>query len=148
MVKVILTENVPGQGKKDQVIEASEGFIRNFLLPQKKAVLATQDNLKKIKLSAEANKNNEIKLKQNLLEAKTKINKTEITLKKKISKDQKIFGSVTEKEIFNSLLRTGIKIESGKINFKNPLKATGDYTVEVVLSRDIKASLKVKIIGE
>lgn len=145
MVKVILTQNIPGKGKKDQVIEASEGFVRNFLLPQKKAILATPENIKKNQLMQTSLKKREEELQKELLRAKEKIKSLKIVVKKKISEGGKIFGSVTSAEIFETLKKEGLELKNAKVNFQNLKKELGDYTIEIALDKKIKANLQLRI---
>ena len=145
MIKVILKEDLTGQGKKNDIIEVSNGFARNFLFPKNKAVVATSDALAKIEAEKQKSESEEKKTKENNLQLKEKISALAIEIGKK-SKDDKLFGSVSAKEIAAALSQKGVTVEPKKIIIETPIKSTGEHKVSVELDKDTRAILKIRIV--
>lgn len=143
-MKVILLEDIKGVGKKDQVIDANEGYAKNYLLPKKKAVLADKNNITKvdnIKKIEEAKKKEEY---EKALELAKQIESKELIIKVKLGENGKLFGTVTNKEIAIALKeQEGIVVEKKKIILSNPLKMIGERDVEIKLHPKVTAKLKV-----
>lgn len=146
MAKVILLEDVPGQGKKNDVINVSDGFARNYLLPQKKAVYATSDEVLRInKIKDQAIKRGKLANANNLkLKEKIRNEKIEITAK---ARGGKLFGSVTQKEISDALMKKGIHVSKNQIKIKNPIRKTGDFKVIVEISKEVDTILSLRVVG-
>lgn len=145
-MKVILKADVKGVGKKGDVVNASDGYARNFLFPKKLAEEATAGNLKTHDLI----KAKEAKLKaEELEEAKklaSKIGELTVAVKVKTGDNGKVFGSVTSKDISEALeAEHGIKIDKKKIDIKESIKITGVYTVDVKVYPEVVGKLKVSI---
>jgi len=145
-MKVILLCDVKGQGKKDQIIEVSDGYARNFLFPQKKAILAdakATNELKNKEISKQFKISEERKA---ALELAEKIKKTNIEIKMEHGQDNRLYGSVTAKDIADELKRAlKVDIDKRKITLKEPIKAYGTYTVDIKLYTDVVASFNVKV---
>ena len=145
MVKVILTTEVSGQGKRGDIIDVSEGFARNYLIPQKKASIATTQAIKELeeskrKIVQEENKHE----KENML-IKNKIEKLgEVEIQKQAKKG-KLFGSVTAKEIIEILAQKEVKIDQKQVRFENPIKTTGQHKVKIILNKKVEAELKILV---
>lgn len=148
-MKVILTEDIKGVGKKDEIINASDGYARNFLLPKKKAVEATNDNLTKLKAKQAASKHRK---ELEFEEAKRTAEKMEtITLKitVKAGENGKIFGGVTPKEISENLKKQyNIETDKKKISLTETIKVLGTYTADVKLYEGVNAKLTISVIAE
>lgn len=145
-MKVILKADVKGVGKKGEVINASDGYARNFLFPKKLAEEATPGNLK----THELIKAKEAKLKaEELAAAKAlaeKIGTLTVNLKVKTGDSGKVFGSVTSKDIAEGLeAEHGIKVDKKKVDIKESIKTTGVYTVDVKVYPEVVGKLKVSI---
>ena len=147
-MKVILLDNIKGVGKKDEIINASDGYARNYLFPKKLAVEANAENLSKLKAkqnSQEFKKNNERE------DAKALANKlSEITLKinVKAGENGKIFGGVTAKEIAENLKsQYNIEIDKKKIVLQDTIKNVGTFNVEIKLFEGVVGKLKVNVIS-
>jgi large subunit ribosomal protein L9 len=147
-MKVVLNQDIKGIGKKLQIIEVSEGYARNFLLPKKLAVIADNKSVNESKGKIEAQKfkkNTEIE-EANCL--KNKLEESYVEFKHKIGDNGKLFGSITEKEIAEELKnKFSIDITKKKISIKFPIKQLGTYIVEVKLYEGVIAKLKVVVIG-
>lgn len=147
-MKVILLKDVKALGKKGEVVEVSEGYGRNYIIPSKTGVLADSGNLNTLKLQ----KANEEKIAQEKLEEAQKlkeaIEKQKITVSIKTGKDGRTFGSVSTKEIQEALKKQcGIEVDKKKLETDVPLKELGGYTVQVKLHKDVTAELHVSVIA-
>lgn len=145
-MKVILLEDIKGVGKKDQVINASEGYAKNFLFPKNLAVEANANNIKHL----ENVKKNEAKKTQEILEAAQalakKIEAQTVKIDVKIGNNGKLFGAVTNKEIGVALKeQCNIEIEKKKIVLSESIKTTGEKNVDIKLHPKVTAKLKVVI---
>ena len=148
-MKVILLEDVKKLGKKDEIIEVSSGYARNFLIPNKKAIVADNVNLNKL----EGKKSKESHLKELSLEHAKKIKeiieKEVLVIYAKKGKDDRLFGTITSSEIAKELKKKyDVDIEKKKIIVENAIKSVGEYVVTVKLEQGVIADLKVDIIGE
>ena len=142
-MKVILQQDVKGQGKKGQMIEASDGYARNFLLPRKLAVPATAENVNTMKMQEKAKEAAE-KAEAEATAAKLK----ELTVKvvAKGGNGGRLFGAVTSKEIADALqAQHGIAIPKTKIVQDEPIKAFGGYELKVKLGYEVTGTLKVVV---
>lgn len=147
-MKVILLDNIKGVGKKDDVINASDGYARNYLFPKKLAVEANNENMLKLKA-----KQNAVEYKKGVEkdEAKAiadKINKLTLEIKVKAGENGKIFGGVTAKEISENLKeKYNIDIDKKKINLNETIKNIGIRKVNIKLYEGVIAQLNINIIG-
>lgn len=145
-MKVILLEDVKGVGKKDQVIDANDGYAKNFLLPKKKAILADKNNLTRmdnIKKIEDAKKQEEY---ENAVALGKEIESKNLIVKAKLGENGKLFGTVTNKEIALALKeQEGITVEKKKITLSTPIKMLGEREVEIKLHPKVTVKLKVTI---
>ena len=145
-MKVILLCDVKGQGKKDQIVEVSDGYARNFLLPQKKAVLADAKTTGELK-SKEASK--QFKIDEDRKAAKAlaeKIQGTKIDIQMGHGADGRLYGAVTAKDIAEALeKKIGVDIDKRKITIKENIKAYGNYSVDIKILADIGATVEVLV---
>ncbi|ETO98815.1 ribosomal protein L9 [Lachnoanaerobaculum sp. MSX33] len=145
-MKVVLLEDVKSLGKKGDIVEVSEGYARNFIIPKKKGVEANQENLNTLKLQ----KANEEKIAKEKLEAAkelaAKLNEASVSLTIKGGKDGRTFGSVSSKEIEEAIKsQLGLEIDKKKLVIAEPIKTFGNHEVKVRLHKDVTAALKVKV---
>ena len=146
-MKVILLQDVKSQGKKDQIIEVSDGYARNFLFPKKLAAEATADVINSRKIADAAAKRREDLEKKAALELKAQLENMIVTLKAKAGTGGRLFGSVTTKEIADALkAQYKIDIEKNKFTIENPIKAFGTYEVKVKLYPEVSGIVKVKVV--
>ena len=145
-MKVILTQDVKGQGKKDQIIEVSDGYARNFLLPKKLAIMADAKALNEAK-NKEASKNHKIAVET--AEAKNIAEKLESILVKIVSKsgaDGKLYGAVTNKDVADALeAQHKIVIDKKKITISAPIKSYGKYESDVKLYTDVSGKINLLV---
>ncbi len=146
-MKVILTENIKNIGQRGEIIDVKDGFARNFLFPQKKARPATENNKNKKKKKKKKEKQKEKENKKESLNKKKKIEGQKIDLKVKAEKE-KIFGSLSEKEIKKALEEEGIELKLGKIKLSEKIKKLGGYQIEVYWPGDIKTEFTLTVTAE
>lgn len=147
-MKVILLADVKGTGKKNDVIEVSDGYARNCLFKKKLAIEATSTEINAVqnKLKAqEFHKAEEIKKWKELA---AKMKNAEIKCTVKCGENGKIFGSVTSKEIADKLVEAGYDVDKKKITLKEPIKTPGNYVVEVKFLPDVSTKIKVSVKAE
>ena len=146
-MKVILTQDIKGVGKKDEIINTNDGYARNFLLPRKMAVEANSQNMSLLqgrKDSANFKKEQE---KENALKIQDKLSKIMLKIKVKAGGNGKIFGSITSKEIATELKNQySIEIDKKKILLKDSIKEIGVFNIEIKLYEGIIGKLKIQII--
>lgn len=148
-MKIILKQNIEKIGQVGDVVEVSDGFARNFLIPQGKAISFTVGNYKQIEyLKKQEAEQREGELKE-VKEFAEKINNISLEIRVKAGEEGKLFGSVTNKDIVETLLKEhGIELDKRKINLKESLKKLGVHTVTVNLSKDTTPQIKVNIISD
>ena len=145
-MKVILMQDVKGKGKKGQMIEVSDGYARNFMLPRKIAIEATADAVNTMKMNDKATQERIAREKAEALETSKKLREMTLTVKAKGGGAGRLFGSVTNQEIADALAKNaGIKLDKRKIVISDPIKSVGTYTVTCKLGYEINAPLTVKI---
>ena len=148
-MKVILLQDVPKVGKKDQVLEAKEGYARNYLSPKTLAVEATPANMKELQRQEKIRAEKAAELKAEAVALGEKLKNTTVTIQTKCGAGGKLFGAVTNKEIAEQLEKsTGIKIDKRKINLEENIKTLGTYRPLVKLHPDVHVELAVKIIEQ
>ena len=146
-MKVILTQDVKGQGKKGELKEVSDGYARNFLFPKKLAVEATADNINTMKLQEKAKQAQIAKEKAEAKENAEKLKECTVKISAKAGNNGKLFGAVTSKEISDALAaQFNIDIEKNKIVQAEPIKTYGSFEVKVKLGHEISTTLKVMVV--
>ena len=145
-MKVILLQDVKGQGKKGQLIDVSDGYARNFLLPRKLAQEATADNINTMKMNDKALQEKRQKEREEALALSKVLKEMMLTVTAKGGGAGRLFGSVTNAEIADALEKNHkIKLDKRKIVLDDPIKNTGLYTVRCKLGYEVVAELKVEI---
>ena len=148
-MKVILQQDVRGQGKKGQMIEVSEGYGRNFLLPRKLAVPATADAINTMNLKEKARKAEEARLKAEAQEIAGKLENCSVKISAKAGNGGKLFGAVTNKEISEGLkAQYGLDIPKQKLVLDEPIKAFGSYQVKAKLGFEVNGTVYVSVFEE
>ena len=145
-MKVILLCDVKGQGKKDQIINVSDGYARNFLFPQKKAIPADAKATSELKSKEEAKQYKISEERKAALALAEKIKNTTVEIKMDHGQDGRLYGSVTAKDIAEKLKEAlGVEIDKRKISLKDPIKAYGNHSVEIKLYTEVTAQFVVKV---
>ena len=145
-MKVILLQDVKGKGKKGQMLEVSDGYARNFMLPKKLAIEATPDAINTMTMNDKATQERIAKEKAAALETSKKLRELTLVVKAKGGGAGKLFGAVTNDAIAAALkANTGITLDKRKIVISDPIKNVGTYTVQCKLGYEITAPLTVKI---
>ena len=144
-MKVILLQDVKGKGKKGQMIEVSDGYARNFMLPKKMAIEATADAINTMKMNDKATQERIAREKAEALAISKKLREMTLTVTAKGGGAGRLFGSVTNQEIADALAKQGIKLDKRKIVLNETIKNVGTYTATCKLGYEISAPLTVKI---
>ena len=148
-MKVILLDNIKGVGKKDEIINASDGYARNYLLPKKLAVEANAENMSKLNNKKESANYKKDQEKQNAEELAKKLKGIMLKIKVKAGENGKIFRGVTSKEISENLKNQyNFIVDKKKIVLKEAIKTLGSFNVSIKLFEGITADLKVEVISE
>ena len=145
-MKVSLLQDVKGKGKKGQMLEVSDGYARNFMLPKKIAIEATPDAINTMRMNDKAAAEKAAKERAEAMEISKKLRELTVTVTAKGGGAGKLFGSVTNQEIADALkAATGITLDKRKIVISDPIKNVGTYTVTCKLGYEISQQLTVKI---
>ena len=145
-MKVILLQDVKGKGKKGQMLEVSDGYARNFMLPKKLAIEATPDAINTMRMNDKATQERIAKEKAEALATSKKLREMTVTVTAKGGGNGRLFGSVTNAEIADALAKQGVKLDKRKIVLNETIKNVGTYTATCKLGYEITAPLTVKIV--
>lgn len=145
-MKVILLQDVRGQGKKGQMIDAAEGYARNFLLPRKLAIPATTDAINTMNLKEKARRAEEAANRQAAVELGAALKNVTVKLTAKGGKEGKLFGAITSKEIAEALLaQHKLDVPKQKIVLDEPIKAFGTFEVKAKLGYEVSTKFSVSV---
>ena len=147
-MKVILTKDMDNLGKAGALVEVKTGYGRNYLLPRQLAVLATAKNIRQLEHQKSGILARASKEKQNMTQMAQKLSAIEVKFTRKTGAENKLFGSVTNKDIHEQLAAQGYQVERKQIHLPEPLKEVGTHEVQVKLHSDVTAKLKVTIAAE
>ncbi len=147
-MKVILTKDLDNLGRAGALVEVKPGYGRNYLLPRNLAVLATAKNIRQLDHQKAGILSRAAKDKQNMSAMAQKLSAVEVRLSRKVGEQNKLFGSVTSKDIHEQLVNQGYQVERKQIHLPEPLKEVGTHDVEVKLHADVTAKVKVTIAPE
>lgn len=148
-MKVILLDNIKGVGKKDEVVNASDGYARNFLFPKKLAVEANNENMNKLKAKKQSEQYKKDVDKENAQKIAKQLDDITLNIKVKAGENGKIFGGVTSKEISEELKKQyKIDVDKKKIVLNENIKNIGSFDINVKLYEGVTGKLKVKVISE
>jgi len=147
-MQVILLEDIPSLGKSGDLVKVSDGYGRNCLIPQKKAVFATEKNLKSLEHQKRQVQQRLGKVKKTAEGMAQEIENFSLTIAKPAGETGKLFGSVTSMDIETSLKENGIEVDRKKIHLEEPIKNLGMFTVPIKLHADVVAHLKVWVVQE
>ena len=147
-MEVILREHVDNLGRRGEVVKVANGYARNYLLPRKLALLATEGNKKQIereKVKFDAKEAEEQKVAQALAERITNI---DVEISRKVGETDALYGSVTSSDIAEALAKKGFELDRRKLVLQEPIKKLGEFSIPVKLHRDVTAQVKVRVIAE
>jgi large subunit ribosomal protein L9 len=147
-MQVILLENVPSLGKAGDLVKVSDGYGRNYLIPKKKALLATEKSLKVIEHQKRQVQQRLEKGKKDAEKLGQEIERLSCTFGRSVGESGKLFGSVTSMDIESYLKENGIEVDRKKISLDEPIKNLGMFTVAIKLSAEVTAQLKVWVVQE
>ena len=148
-MKVILKDNIKGVGKKNEVINASDGYARNFLFPKNLAVEATPENMQKLNSQNQAKQYRKDQEKEQAQEIAKKLEKITVEIKVQAGENGKIFGSVSSKEVSESLEKQyKIVIDKKKIEIKEPIKVLGTRTIEARLFEGVIGKIRINVVSQ
>ena len=148
-MQVILLSDIKGVGKKDQIINASDGYARNFLFPKKLAVEANAENMSKLKAKENSNQYKKSMEKEEATKLAEKLKGILLKISIKAGENGRIFGSITSKEIADNLkAQYKIDIDKKKIDLKEPIKTLGSFSVSIKLYEGVIGTLKIQVISQ
>ncbi len=145
-MKVIFIKDLKKQAKKGDIKEVKDGYAENFLIKNGYATPLTEKNLEKVKEEKEAKKKEEIELTKQAEELKQTLEKITLIFKVKTGEHDKVFGSVSPKQIKEELLKKGYKIDKKQIELTTSLQSLGFHKVMITLYKEVKAELKVQLV--
>ena len=147
-MEVILREHVDNLGKRGELVKVADGYARNYLLPRKLALLATDGNKKQIEREREkfeAKESEERKVAEGMA---GRMGNLEIEIARKVGENDVLFGSVTTSDIAAALGAKGFEVDRRKLQLHDPIKKLGDFDVPLKLHREVTATVKVKVVAE
>lgn len=147
-VKVILKEDVPKLGKTGDMVTVSDGYGRNYLLPKGLAELASSRSLKEIEHQKKVIQSRLERLRQECQELARRLETVTCTLARRVGEEDKLFGSVTARDVEKALQSLGINVDRRRILLEEPIKKLGEYTVPVKLHPEVMGMVKVIVVGE
>src|SRR5581483_5922480 len=147
-MKLILREDVYNLGKSGEVVSVKNGYARNYLLPRNLAMLANAENVKQLEHEKSVIELRQQKLKGSADEQAKALSAVSVKITRKVGEQDKLFGSVTALDIAEALVKAGHKIDRRLIHLPEPIKAVGQFEVELRLHRDVSAKIKVEVAGE
>lgn len=147
-MEVILREDIEKLGSRGQVVTVAAGYARNFLLPKKLAVAATDANRKIVEQERQAHLRKEAKLKSEAEDLGKMLNGVTLTFTQKAGENDQLFGSVTAKDVAEALERQNFQIERRKVAMEEPIKQLGEFKVPVRLHREVTVEVNVVVVKE
>ncbi len=145
-MRIILREDIDNLGSLGEVVNVRAGYGRNYLLPQGKALLATDANLRAFESERKKLQQRMDAIRFAAKDLAEKINECELVLPVRVGESGKLYGSITTKHISEALEEMGINLDRRKIVLDSPIKALGDYELEVKLHPEVKATLHIKVV--
>jgi large subunit ribosomal protein L9 len=147
-MKVILTKDLDNLGRAGALVDVKPGYGRNYLLPRNLAVLATAKNIRQLEHQKSGILARAAKERQNMTAMAQKLSAIEVKFSRKVGEQNKLFGSVTSKDVHEQLVAQGYEIERRQVHLPEPLKELGTHEVEVKLHPEVTARLKVTVAAE
>ena len=145
-MKVIFTRDLKKVAKKGEIKEVKDGYAENFLIKNKYAVAFTEKNVTSFKKQQQEEKNEEERLRQEATKLKQELEKLTLVFKVKTGDHDRVFGSISTKQIKEELLKKGYKVDKKQFNLTTSLQSLGFHKVEIVLYKDVIGELKVQLV--
>src|SRR6266849_10097388 len=145
---VILREDIDKLGARGQVVNVTPGYARNFLLPKRLAVPATDSNKKIVEQERQAHLRKEAKQKDEAADLGKMLNGVSVTISQKVGENDQLFGSVTSKDVAEALEKKNYTIDRRKIQLDEPIKQLGEHKISVRLHRDVNTEITVQVVKE
>ncbi len=147
-MEVILREDVDKLGNRGQIVKVASGYARNFLLPKKLAVTATDANKKIVEQERQAHLRKEAKFKGEAEDLSKLLTGVTVTITQKAGENDHLFGSVTSKDVADALAAKNFTIDRRKVQLEEPIKQLGEFKVPVRLHKDVTAEVTVQVVKE
>ena len=147
MLQIILTKDVENLGRAGELVNVKPGYGRNYLLPRGLALLATKSNLAQLEHHRREIASRQAKLQSDYESRAAQLRETEVSIPRKVGAEDKMYGSVSSKDIAEALRAQNINIDRKLIRLPDPIKLVGAHEVEIRFSAEVSASLKVQVIG-
>ena len=147
-MEVILREHVDNLGKRGDLVKVADGYARNYLLPRKLALLATDGNKQRIakeRVKFEAVEAEERKIADAMA---ARMNNLELQISRKVGETEALYGSVTSSDVGEALAKKGFEVDRRKIQLQEPIKRLGEFDIPIKLQRDVTATIKLKVVAE
>src|SRR6186713_2379612 len=147
-MEVILRQHVENLGKRGEIVKVADGYARNYLLPRKLALLATDGNKKQIERERAKFEVKELEEQKVAQAVADRMATVEIEIARRVGETEALYGSVTSSDIAEALAAKGFELDRRKLQLAEPIKKLGEHDVPVKLYRDVIAQLKVKVVAE
>jgi large subunit ribosomal protein L9 len=147
-MEVILREHVDNLGRRGEIVKVADGYARNFLLPRKLALLATDGNKKQIEREKVKYDAKELEEKRVAEAVSERLANVEVEIARKVGETEALYGSVTTGDIAQALAAKGFDLDKRKLVLQEPIKKLGEFSVPVKLHRDVSTQLKVRVVAE
>jgi large subunit ribosomal protein L9 len=147
-MEVILREHIDNLGRRGEIVKVADGYARNYLLPRKLALIATEGNKKQVERERVKFEARELEEKKVADAVAARLANVEIVIARKVGETEALYGSVTSADIAEALLAKGFDIERRKLQLPDPIKKIGDVDVPIKLHREVTAAVKVRVVAE
>ncbi|HKA88136.1 MAG TPA: 50S ribosomal protein L9 [Haliangiales bacterium] len=147
-IQVILKEDVANLGRSGELVSVKPGYGRNYLIPQGMAVLATTKNVAKIEHEKRQIEARASKLRKDAEGVAGRLAGVTVQLERQVGEGDKLFGSVTSRDIEEALRAQGIEVDRKKIHLEHPIRAVGQFTVDIKVARDVAAQIRVWVVAK
>ena len=147
-MEVILREHVDNVGRRGEIVKVADGYARNYLLPRKLALLATDGNRKQIEREREKFEAKESEERKAAEALSARMGSLEIQIPRRVGENEVLFGSVTTADIAAALDAKGFEVDRRKLQLSEPIKKLGEFDVPLKLHRDVSTTVKVKVVAE
>src|SRR5215212_4996408 len=147
-MEVILREHVEHLGRRGDLVKVADGYARNYLLPRKLALLATDSNKKQIERERAKFEVKELEEQKSAQAVADRMANLEVEISRKVGETEALYGSVTSSDVADALAAKGFEIDRRKLQLADPIKRLGEFEVPIKLHRDVTATLKVRVVAE